>query len=109
MTSPKMRLSAPNRRQFARRLVAGGLFATAREAVGYRSTAVKAIAFDAFPILDPRPIFDLAETMFPGKGADLAAAWRTRQFEYTWPAHYRADMPIFGGLPKTHRCSQGRC
>lgn len=44
----------------------------------------KAIAFDAFPIFDPRPIFKLAETLFPGKGAELSNAWRTRQFEYQW-------------------------
>lgn len=44
----------------------------------------KAIAFDAFPIFDPRPIFKLAETFFPGKGAELSNAWRTRQFEYQW-------------------------
>lgn len=43
-----------------------------------------AIAFDAFPIFDPRPIFKLAETLFPGKGADLSNAWRVRQFEYQW-------------------------
>src|SRR5262249_1298437 len=48
------------------------------------ATLVRAIAFDAFPILDPRPVFALAEELFPGKGADLAAAWRTRQFEYAW-------------------------
>jgi hypothetical protein len=29
----------------------------------------RAIAFDAFPIFDPRPVFGLAETLFPGKGA----------------------------------------
>ncbi len=45
---------------------------------------MKAVAFDAFAVLDPRPIFALAENLFPGKGADLATAWRTRQFEYTW-------------------------
>jgi 2-haloacid dehalogenase len=33
---------------------------------------------------DPRPVFGLAETLFPGKGADLSNAWRTRQFEYQW-------------------------
>ena len=44
----------------------------------------KAVAFDAFPIFDPRPIGGLAETLFPGKGADLGNAWRTRQFEYQW-------------------------
>jgi len=44
----------------------------------------RAIAFDAFPIFDPRPVFGLAETLFPGSGAALADAWRTRQFEYQW-------------------------
>jgi len=44
----------------------------------------QAIAFDAFPIFDPRPIFALAEELFPGGGAELSKAWRTRQFEYTW-------------------------
>jgi 2-haloacid dehalogenase len=28
---------------------------------------IQAVAFDAFPILDPRPIFALTEEMFPGK------------------------------------------
>jgi 2-haloacid dehalogenase len=44
----------------------------------------QAIAFDAFPIFDPRPIFALAETLFPGKGTELSTDWRTRQFEYQW-------------------------
>lgn len=37
---------------------------------------IKAIAFDAFPIFDPRPIFVLAEQLFPGKGAELSNVWR---------------------------------
>lgn len=45
---------------------------------------LRAVAFDAFPILDPRPVFGLAETLFPGKGNALSDAWRTRQFEYQW-------------------------
>jgi 2-haloacid dehalogenase len=44
----------------------------------------KVIAFDAFPIFDPRPVFKLAETFFPEKGTELSNAWRTRQFEYQW-------------------------
>jgi len=46
--------------------------------------AIKAIAFDAFAIFDPRPVFALAEKLFPGKGTELSTVWRTRQFEYTW-------------------------
>jgi 2-haloacid dehalogenase len=45
---------------------------------------IKAIAFDAFPIFDPRPVVALAEELFPGNGIALGDEWRTRQFEYTW-------------------------
>ncbi|HEY2798292.1 MAG TPA: haloacid dehalogenase type II [Thermoanaerobaculia bacterium] len=45
---------------------------------------IRAVAFDAFPIFDPRPVFGLAERVFPGRGTELAAAWRSRQFEYQW-------------------------
>jgi 2-haloacid dehalogenase len=59
-------------------------------------TPIKAIAFDGFPIFDPRPIFALAEQLFPGRGAELSNVWRTKQFEYTWlrtmAGHYR-DFP----------------
>jgi 2-haloacid dehalogenase len=48
------------------------------------SQGVKAIAFDAFPVFDPRPVFALAEEFFPGKGGMLSEAWRSRQFEYAW-------------------------
>jgi len=44
----------------------------------------KAVAFDGFPIIDPRPVFAKMEEMFPGKGSELSDAWRARQFEYTW-------------------------
>jgi 2-haloacid dehalogenase len=46
--------------------------------------AVKAIAFDGFAVFDPRSIAARVEELFPGKGAEFTAAWRTRQFEYTW-------------------------
>jgi 2-haloacid dehalogenase len=45
---------------------------------------IRAVAFDAFPILDPRPLVGLAETLFPGRGTELSDAWRARQFEYQW-------------------------
>lgn len=47
-------------------------------------TQIQAIAFDAFPIFDPRPVSALAEELFPGNGMALSDEWRTRQFEYTW-------------------------
>ena len=48
------------------------------------SRGIKAVAFDGFAIFDPRSVFGLAEQLFPGKGAELGNAWRTRQFEYAW-------------------------
>ncbi|MBZ5493621.1 MAG: haloacid dehalogenase type II [Acidobacteriia bacterium] len=79
-----------NRREFVA-LTAAGL---ASCALGPRSgdpgrdqaakTKIKAIAFDAFPIFDPRPVFARAEELFPGNGMALSDEWRTRQFEYTW-------------------------
>lgn len=44
----------------------------------------KAITFDAFAIFDPRPVFVLAETLFPEKGIELGSLWKTKQFEYSW-------------------------
>lgn len=46
--------------------------------------SIKAVAFDALAIFDPRPVFHLAEELFPGRGDALSDSWRTRQFEYTW-------------------------
>ncbi|MFO0893226.1 MAG: haloacid dehalogenase type II, partial [Isosphaeraceae bacterium] len=67
-------------------LVAGGVGAgsLAAKAVARGARPVKVVAFDAFPVLDPRPVFALAETLFPGRGAELSNVWRTRQFEYQW-------------------------
>lgn len=45
---------------------------------------IKAIAFDAFPIFDPRPIEALTIEMFPEKGKELVRQWRSKQFEYQW-------------------------
>ncbi len=47
-------------------------------------TRIKALAFDAFPIFDPRSVFRACETVFPARGSELANVWRSRQFEYQW-------------------------
>jgi 2-haloacid dehalogenase len=64
--------------------LATGISASATSAHAATRSKIKAIAFDAFPIFDPRPVFALAEQLFPSKGAELSNAWRTRQFEYQW-------------------------
>jgi len=71
-----------------RELACAGFTATALAGVGQAAVdtamPIKAIAFDAFPILDARPIWATAEQVFPGKGAEFSNLWRTRQFEYAW-------------------------
>ncbi|MGH8605009.1 MAG: haloacid dehalogenase type II [Gammaproteobacteria bacterium] len=74
-----------DRREFLN-LVAGSV-AAAVSVPSARATAepkIKAVAFDAFPIFDPRPIYFRAENLFPGSGDALSNAWRVRQFEYQW-------------------------
>lgn len=76
-----------NRREFLNLAAAGlasGLLTTSAHAQTTASPRIKALGFDGFPVFDPRPIFALAEQLFPGKGAELSNAWRTRQFEYQW-------------------------
>lgn len=71
-----------------RRIIQGGLSLaaglTAAPSWAAGPPRFKAMAFDAFPVFDPRPIAALAERLLPGKGAELINLWRTRQFEYTW-------------------------
>jgi 2-haloacid dehalogenase len=71
-----------DRRSFAQGLagtVIGGAIAPRRV-----RAPVSAVLFDAFVVFDPRPVTDLAEQLYPGRGAELTSAWRTRQFENAW-------------------------
>jgi 2-haloacid dehalogenase len=45
---------------------------------------IGAVAFDAFAVFDPRPIFRACEAAFAGRGTELADLWRARQFDYQW-------------------------
>jgi 2-haloacid dehalogenase len=76
-----------DRRRFLDLAAAGfvaGALAPALRAADAGRPRFEAVAFDAFPVFDPRPIAELAEALFPGKGAELGGAWRARQFEYQW-------------------------
>jgi 2-haloacid dehalogenase len=42
----------------------------------------KAVAFDYFVLFDPNSVVPDIEKVLPGKGADFARAWRSKQFEY---------------------------
>jgi 2-haloacid dehalogenase len=75
-----------NRRQFL--IAAAGSIAVSVPAVNSAQSQnerrYNAVAFDAFVIFDPRPIFALAAELIPEKGEDFVGLWRTRQFEYMW-------------------------
>jgi 2-haloacid dehalogenase len=45
---------------------------------------IKAIGFDAFTIFNPLSVDAAIDEIVPGKGSQLATAWRTRIFEYCW-------------------------
>jgi 2-haloacid dehalogenase len=76
-----------DRREFVALAAAAAALAGSSDQAGAADRGkprIKAIAFDGFPIIDPRPVYAAVHEMFPGNGSELASAWRTRQFEYTW-------------------------
>lgn len=46
--------------------------------------AIKALAFDGFTLLDPRPVSAAVVQMVPDKGAQLAVAWANKLFALSW-------------------------
>lgn len=65
-------------------LFAVGVLTIPTPAQGQDKHKIKVLAFDAFPIFDPRPVFGLAEQLFPGHGKELSETWKARLFEYQW-------------------------
>ena len=59
---------------------------------------IKVLAFDAFPVFDPRPVFGLAEELFPGHGKALSDTWKTRLFEYQWQRMLSGNYKDFMGI-----------
>ncbi len=51
---------------------------------GENDNPVKAIAFDAFAIFNPKRVWLLADDLFGEKGKALTEAWREKQFNYCW-------------------------
>lgn len=45
---------------------------------------IRAVAFDGFPILDPRSVFAAAKQMYPQHGDAFVSLFQTRLFEYQW-------------------------
>ena len=71
-----------NRRTFL--AAAGALASGLSTRSGAAAGKIRALAFDAFPIIDATPVTMRVQAMFPEKADLLLTAWRTRQFEYAW-------------------------
>ena len=87
-----------SRREFINGITAAGLLPASSGARRFNSMTIKAIVFDAFPILDVRPVYSLGERLFPEKGAELANLWRARQFEYMWLRSLSGHYSDFFGV-----------
>ncbi|VAW90413.1 hypothetical protein MNBD_GAMMA17-1437 [hydrothermal vent metagenome] len=67
-----------DRRQFTKLMVGGmasSLLSSSALAQVTAKNNIKAIAFDGFPIFDPRPILGLSTQLFPVQGKKLAKLW----------------------------------
>lgn len=73
-----------NRRQFVAAASAAAAIAVPGAHARAGSRAIRAVAFDAFTLFDPRPAYQRAVEIFPGTGARFAELWRVRQFQYAW-------------------------
>jgi 2-haloacid dehalogenase len=76
-----------SRRSFLALLAAGAGCAATRPAAAPApgGRRIRAVAFDGFPIFDPRPVFGrAAQVVGPDRAERFVEAWRTRLFEYQW-------------------------
>ena len=74
------------RRRFIAMVAAGAMMPRAgtSRAAPALGMPIKAIAFDAFPIFDPRSIFAAVKQRFPERGEALSNLWFAKLFPYTW-------------------------
>jgi 2-haloacid dehalogenase len=78
------------------------MHATAKESVMARTAwkGIDAFVFDAYGTLfDVHSVALLADSLVPGRGAEISRLWRAKQLEYSWltslmqgPAHPREDF-----------------
>jgi len=72
--------------------------------LGYGRTAhaarapIKAVAFDAFPIFDPRGVFTTVNQLFPERADALRKAWFARLFACTWLRTTARQYEGFGSV-----------
>ena len=93
-----------NRREFlevaSAAVVASGI-AIGPSAAEVSRPPIKAIAFDAFPVFDPRGISTLAKEMRGEVGEQLAAQWSAKLFAYTWLATSAERYQDFHALARS--------
>jgi 2-haloacid dehalogenase len=63
------------------------------KSVAASASTIKAVAFDGFPILDPRPVLATGKQMYPENGDSFVSLFQMRLFEYQW-------LRALGGLYK---------
>ena len=73
-------IAATTRRGFMAMAAAAG----AAPGRALAASPIRAVAFDAFPILDPRAVFALARQLAPKRGEALRELWFQKLFAYTW-------------------------
>ena len=71
-------------RRAALGLFAGGAALLPVAAQARTTGSIEAIAFDGFPIFDPRSITRKVVALVPDRGRDLAQAWTTKLFGNSW-------------------------
>ena len=71
-------------RRAALGLIAGGAALLPVAGHARERSPVEAIAFDGFPIFDPRSIARKVVALVPDRGRDLAQAWSTKLFGNSW-------------------------
>jgi len=67
--------------------VLGNIMINPNEKLAFATSSnleIKAIAFDAFPIFDPRTAFKIVKEQFPNQCDDLIKLWFSKIFSYTW-------------------------
>src|SRR6202165_5901784 len=85
--------------QFAGATAVAAAAAVAAEQTAGQFKNVKALAFDAYGTLfDVFSVTVLCETLFPGKGNQLAQIWRTKQLQYSLMRSLMGRHRDFWGL-----------
>lgn len=101
-----------DRRRFMTIAAAGAIlhiFPWGRFANAMAAQKIKAVAFDGFPIFDPRPVLGTGKKLYGDKGGQFAVAFRTRLFEYQWlRALGNRYKDFFSIIDDAHRAAAGQ-